>query len=366
MATELVSGPRTLKGQVDEYGHRTYTIVHLVRAGEADGPANVMQTAGLPQPGDVWQVDDDVDLWAFFRKGMNVSIHQEMEGDGRRGSTTWRRLWKVEQQASTVPLRRCQDYRPEDPLLTPPQVSGGQSHSTVEAIVDKDGRLIKNSAHEVVRGPQVEFQKSQQKISVKFNVATWEQVQFCINLIDHVNDEEIWGCPYRSVRLVDVPWEQQYYGACFVYYTVTLAFEVNIRQAVGVVNGTTYVDPTPISGWDRDLADEGTKVLNGEWAETAGGNAKWRLKDVFDPISGGGIPPDPDDPLDFMRATDRQGNPCRIMLNGAGLPAEVTVTSVGTGSPSSQTDPGQIHVEYYPETNFLALGIPDNFDLIGD
>lgn len=354
MATELLSGPRTFQGAEDPDGHRTYTIAHFIKAGADDGPANVMQTVGLPLPGDTWLVDDDVDVYAFFRRGMRVRIEQEMEGD-TSSDPNWRRLWRVEQEASTRPSPRCQDFRVENPLLEPPKINGGFSHSTIEATHDRHGEPIVNSAHEVIRGPGVEFQKSQHKMTIQMNVATWEDVVDALAMIDHVNDDEIWGLPVRSVRLVDCPWEQLFYGNCLVYYRLTLNFESSTKVDP---NGIDNVNP--VSGWDRDLLDEGTKVLDGHWASTS--PTRWVLATYYDEFDVA-VEPNRHDPQDFIRAHDRNGNLCRIALDGFGLPAEV---DVGTGTLTTRTGIGRIHVEYYPEANFLELGIPTNFNLIAD
>jgi hypothetical protein len=47
------------------------------------------------------------------------------------------------------------------------------------------------------------------------------------------------------------------------------------------------------------------------------------------PIDSNGAMPDPNNPMHFVRATDRKGNPHRIILNGRGVPAG-TVVPLGT------------------------------------
>jgi hypothetical protein len=131
------------------------------------------------------------------------------------------------------------------------------------------------------------------------------------------------------------------------YYHRNLEFEVNAK------------------GWDRDLLDEGTKVLWGRWksvvttstttttttstpagqttapATTAPGATtqaatttqpipqkpdpvQWELL----PVDSDGTMPNRFNPTHFMRYTDRSGNPLRVILNGKGLPAG-TVAPVG-------------------------------------
>jgi hypothetical protein len=68
-----------------------------------------------------------------------------------------------------------------------------------------------------------------------------------------------------------------------------------------------------------------------------------------------GTAPDLNNPQHFNRFQDRRGELTRVVLNGLGVPAGVTVGS-GTGFASG--GPGQIIVQKYSESNFFLLGIP--------
>lgn len=135
-------------------------------------------------------------------------------------------------------------------------------------------------------------------------------------------------------------------------YSVVPTNPVGQDFTSGVGGGATFLclfGGAVLSGWDRDLLDEGTKVLCGRWDE----NGAWQ--DV--PIGtdfGSPIMPDPDNPADFIQFQDRQGNVTRVVLNGEGRPAN---SSFGTGT-GNTGEPGNIHVEKYYESDFLALGIP--------
>jgi hypothetical protein len=56
--------------------------------------------------------------------------------------------------------------------------------------------------------------------------------------------------------------------------------------------------------------------------------------------------PDSTNPQHFIRYKDRNGENARVLLDGAGIPIEDGATPVYRD------------VEYYPESNFLLLGIP--------
>ena len=101
--------------------------------------------------------------------------------------------------------------------------------------------------------------------------------------------------------------------------------------------------------FDRDLQDEGTKVLNGHWDKTTG---NW----VLTPIARSGatlIMPNYLNPQHYIRFQDRLGNITRVTLNGFGQPAGI---ALGTGTHT--TPPGSIHVEKYDGANLFLLGIP--------
>jgi hypothetical protein len=75
--------------------------------------------------------------------------------------------------------------------------------------------------------------------------------------------------------------------------------------------------------------------------------------------------PSAKNPSDFIQFKDRKENPCKVILNGAGLPSDVFVhqgPGTGTGSTSG---PGHIPVQFYQEVNFLAaLSVPSDISSI--
>ena len=79
---------------------------------------------------------------------------------------------------------------------------------------------------------------------------------------------------------------------------------------------------------------------------------QWRLKAI------GGRMPDPNNPQHFERYQDRQGNYARVVLDGQGVPAKSIVFREGTVKVSG--DPAHILVEFYPESDFLKLGLGNN------
>lgn len=311
----------------DAEGHRTYkaTVMVQTNAPGIDGPAEALQTPGLPLEGDIWDVSGDVDVWAWFRSDATVTPE-----DTNRPSP----IWFVEMTASTKPpapdKRRCKDTRIEDPLLEPQKIGGSFENNKIEAVSDRFGNPVVSSSHEQLRGPQVEFNDPRPKVWVEQNVADL-QLPLVASLFAHggaVNDAPMWGLDAGMIHLCGFTWERKYYGSCYVYFTRKFEFEINYE------------------GWDRDVLDEGTKAL---WGEFDGTTGNYVLMNI------GGSPPNPHNPQHFKRFTDRAGNPCRVILDGSGLPAGV---QVGTGSGIASGGPGSVHVEYYPDGNFLSLNLP--------
>lgn len=401
-----IIGRRTWGGERDEKGHRTYKIVHLVEAPTTNGPATILATPGLPAEGSFWQFDDDIDEWAFCYPTTKVSIHQEKEGDPNY-------YWLVENTYSTKPLDRCNDNPIEDPLLEPDRISGGFTRSTREESVDKDGNTVKSSSHELFRGPQVEFDHSKMTIRVSQNVADLGDEIFT-DMIDTVNDDTFWDYGAREVKLDNVTWERKVHGTCDYYFVRNFEFSI---------------DPDT---FDREITDEGTKVLHGHWDSTALGEGDGCLIDIVavesdgaisevslvasgsgypesatirlgveqtdNPFSSGGFitvrtnssgevisiqevgsggsnyivdtsgtvetssksnwilddingePPDKDNPSHFQRYKDRKGENQRVLLDGGGCPLA-----------SINDKPVTVSFKYYPESNFLELGLPTDF-----
>jgi hypothetical protein len=317
------TGPISKEGDRDEEGFREYKVVWLVKAAYLDGPYVVLQTPGLPSVGSYYSIGNDSDPWAWCRAGTKIKSHQAKAGEDTR-------YWTVEQTFSNKPpgskdkdKERCQDVQIEDPLLEPPKVSGNfvnRSEEAVTASVVKvkkgDGTItrtdtnlpIRNSAGELLRGPQVEFEKGYPTVSIEQNVSNL-QLALCSSLINGVNDAPLWGLSTRMIKLSQFSWSRHYQGICSVYYTRKFEFEVNDKT------------------FDRDALDEGTKCRQGHW-DAAGAYVV-------------------DNANKFVRALDAHDNPIRVVLNGDGRPLDVDIT-----------DPGKVHIEKYPEVNFLSLGIP--------
>jgi hypothetical protein len=404
MASTLRDGAITWSGERDAEGHRTYTLIWFAEAGRDDGPAVVMQTPGLYLPGAGYSVADDIDIWAWCRPELKVSPAP----DTKEGSYT--RFWRIEQKFSTRPpdTKRCAENDIQDPLLQPQKVNGSFAKATREATKDRFGNPIVSSSHEMLRGNSSEFDASRLTVTIEQNVALLE-LDLVSLMTDTVNDDVLWDFDARCVKLDNMSWEKKFYGSCYVYYTRKLEFSTNRAT------------------FDRDILDEGNKALRGHWNQSN----IWELDKL------GGQLPNVNNPADFVRVLDPQGQPMRVVLDGTGKPvntqptsyyvslatrvvagtgyhagdklhvtggtftekctivvhtvndgdgsineyavlvpglytakpanavATTALTGTGTGATfnltwvtQAPTTPAYRHVEYYPESDFLLLGIP--------
>jgi hypothetical protein len=248
-----------------------------------------------------------VDAWAWFTGERDAKAHDEREGDPVR----W---WAVECVASTLPPSKS----PEpvgDPLLQPPKITITFASTNEEATRDRFGRPLTFSSWEQIRGKQVEFPEGTVSVKITQNVATFDLAAHALSN-QAVNMFPMWGMPRRTIKLSGVTRsEAKYYGAGLSYYERSLDFEARY------------------AGWDRDILDEGTKVLRGDWKAVGGsgsgsgsGTGEWEW--ILKPSPSGKMP-DPYNPRDFIRATDPNGNPAKIILNGQGTPAGA-VTGMGS------------------------------------
>lgn len=249
----------------DSEGHREYKIKHRVKSDdETDGPANAIRTAGLPVPGSIWDYDNDVDPYAYCK--MDATVTPALDDQRQK-------FFIVEQTYSTKPdSKSCKDSQFENPLLMPMKVSGSFVKFTEERSHDRFGKRIRNSAWELIRGPHNEWDANRPQIKIEQNVLNLELDLFT-QMIDTVNKYPLWGLPPRTIKLSSVPWSANFYGTCLVYYTRTLEFDIRYRRVFGissevVLTGTGTLNPVSLGDYetfDRDLLDEGTKVLRGHW-----------------------------------------------------------------------------------------------------
>ncbi len=325
-----VVGTLTWEGSRDSDGYREYKLTSLVRGDLGCGPAEALQASGLPEPGDYWIFDTDQDIWASCKENAEVKIHSEKEGDPNK-------YWRVTQTFSSKgDEKRCKDEQIDDPLLKPQEVSGSFAKYQEEAVIDRFGVPILNSCFEQFHGPQIEFDKNRPTIKISQNVPLLE-LALLAQMQDTVNDSTLWGLPARTIKLSSISWEKKFYGKCYIYYTRNFEFDVRYE------------------GWDKELLDEGTKVLNGHWDKTTGG---WVLNKIGGIFGSGGVTPNPLNPQHFIKFVDRDGNPASVILNGHGLPSAVRI-GTGTGSPQQ---PGQIQVSVYQSANFLLLSLPTHLE----
>lgn len=292
----------------DVEGYVEIKVKYLVKLDDGEGPMSALDCPGLPIVGSSYQFKNESNAWATLLPTASVSPH------GRADRPYTHMI--VEMTYSTKPPSpdkgRCNDTPIEDPLLEPNKLSGSFTRYQEEATTDRFSNPIRTSSHEIIRGNQVEFDKNRSSLKIEQNVADLQYGTMAA-MIDTLNDTPMWGLPERCWKMAPPSWERKFYQRCRIYITRILTFEssVHIDEESGIVS----------SGWDRDLLDEGTKVLNGHWGIAARGEVEkvWYTDFV------NGRPPDPRDPNHFIKATGTDGQPCKLILNGGGLPASIVI-----------------------------------------
>ncbi len=314
-----VIGPTKWGGSIGKDCGRTYTITWEVECEIGDGPARVLQTPGLPRVGTQWLIDGDVDIWAWCTPEMTAK--PKIDGEPTD-------IWLVDQTFTTKPIVRslacCKDDKIDDPLLEPMKISWESIDDKEEATRDRFGNPIINSAWEQLRGPPVEFHRSRTKYIIEQNVPLLQQ-ELWEPMKNTVNDAPMWGLPRRSIRLARVGAERKFYGLCYKYFTRKFEFET--------MAGTHPVHGKVVSEFDRDILDEGTKCLDGDW--TTGGN--YVVKKIA------GVDANPLNPSHFKKFKDRQGSNTHVILDGRGkpyIPDPPTITSSGITLPQFYTVSG--------------------------
>lgn len=326
MPAYVKSGHRGWKLTVDDEGYRTYDLQLLIMgANPLDGPATIYSAGILPSVGSsTWDIDNDADPWCFRTPYLRLTPAVDKEKNS---------IWLADLKYTNKPNKRCQTAQIDNPLLEPQKKSGSFVKFTKEVNRDRYGTLIKSSSHEMLRGPQVEFDDHRMNVRIEQNVLNLD-LGLVGSMMNTVNGSTLWGLGPRKVKLGAVSFDEKWYGTCTAYWTRSFEFDIDY------------------AGWDRYLLDEGTKALNGRWNEQG----------EYEVVNINGAHPNRNNPKHFTRYKDRNGENTRVILNGAGMPASSTIavgTAAGTGTYNS-SEPGIIEVEYYGESNFLLLGIPSS------
>jgi hypothetical protein len=458
MTCRLQGTYRNWSCKSDEYGYRDYSIVFEVISDDpADGPQTVLNCPGLPTVGSTWLFGNDDDIYVYAKLVQEATPRVKDEAC---------LIWDVSFSYSSRPdLQKCETLQFTDPLLQCPKISGHSTKRTIEATLDIGNHPIVNSAFEQIRGPNNEWDNARTGVRVELNTNSTGVLQ-AIQFLDYVNIAPLWGYDARCIKLSTVTWEKKYYGACSVYFSLIMEFDIaNFEPGLSPL--TPSPNGIPPGSWDRLVQDEGTKVLNGHYnretgtyqllpvggipnptnspeltAVIPGGSLadgtyyyKYTAVDALGKetqagppisvtISGGGgagavsmfltlvpgaasyniygrpstiggtydllgstetgmatpfffddgsgaiggpppstnmtlVQPNPLNPQHFIQYKDPNNNVCKVMLNGAGLPADVfTNTGSSTGT---ITGPGHILVQYYLDGDFTLLGVPTSF-----
>ena len=393
MAFTLIGpGPRSWSLETDDAGDRTYKIKFRVATNDPrDGPYLALQTTGLPLPGSPWAFGNDFDPDAYCRRTSTVRPYGVTEGRPVYQYDVEKTFSTKSEDESSNPS--CENGSIKDPLLMPDRLSGDFKNYLEELTRDRFGNPIVSSSWEQLRGAQVEFDRNRPSVVVEQNVAVLGLSVFA-PMVDCLNSVPMWGLPRRCVKLSNVTWERKYYGTCYRYFTRRLMFDVRRN------------------GFDRDLLDEGSKVLRGDWdrVEGSGTFGKYVVADDLDAATAHL------NPNNFIRFKDFHGENARAILDGRGRPydpdatadpkhwviwpeptdeedpfvvgplsyADAALAATAAGgflfgpfdssadadeaiasgdygsvvSTDPSATPGSIHVEGYGEANFFLLGVP--------
>jgi len=106
--------------------------------------------------------------------------------------------------------------------------SGDFVHEQRQASVDRFGKPLIYPTFEPIEGPAREYQYSYPTINISFNSATLPLSTY-VNLVNKLNDAQLWGLPPRTVRFADARWERKVYGNCFYYFHTTYVFHFDIK-----------------------------------------------------------------------------------------------------------------------------------------
>jgi hypothetical protein len=311
----LLVGPLSQRFRRDEEGHRWYDIDwHVKTESQHDSIAWILSNWPLFAVGSqfnlaaAWPEMRGIDPWAFCTPELNISPHRGIKEQSPV------RDWIVSQTWSTKQSWRCQTFPIENPLYEPVEMSGDFVHENREASTDRFGKPLRHPNFQPIKGPASEYKYSYPTISFKFNSATLPLSTY-VELINHVNDAELWGLPERCVRFTDAKWARKVYGDCFYYFEVNYSFEFDI------------------AGFDRKVPAEGTMCLAPD-----------------------GNPADPKSMIPCKSATGENINAPLDMFG-----RQLTVTGYDVDGNATFAYPQYIQTpQVHEQGNLLLLGIPSS------
>lgn len=263
MAAYIIgSGPYDWAMSEDEEGHRDYQVFWEVKTdGPAYGPDYALFCAGLPTPGASLSIGSTTDAWAFYQRKGTAKL---------KDRNKHRSIWIVQTDFSTRPVRRCETGKFENPLLEPHKVRGGGDSFQREAIVDKDGNALLNSAGQRFKGPTVQIEDGWNTLEVEQNVA-WINATVLGTYRYATNDATFWGFAARTLKVKSLTWQRVLYGTCSYFFTVSTTFQINPDT------------------WDLHLLDEGDMVKVPGTAPAQYRRAKdWQEENVHVLLDGSG------------------------------------------------------------------------------
>lgn len=296
----VIGGPFDMQADIDDEGHLEYKVKLRVMANRlTEGPYAAMQAVGLPLPGSNWIWEDDPDVRVICLPRCSI-----------RRNPGYKETDPVEYYdlGFTYTSKVCDVLGYLDPLLRPQKITGSSIKYTEEATHDRWGVPLQTSSWEAIRGPQIEFDANRPQVVIEQNVPDL-QLGLLSQLCDSVNDAPLWGAPSRCVKFSEYAFSEECRGPGYAYYRRRLVFDIFVKwdQETG-----SY-----LSGFDREVLDEGSKALWGQWNQ----KGKWEIQPIgYDETTGDFIWPDWRNPSHFCRFRGKDGNPCRVLLNGWGEP----------------------------------------------
>ena len=314
MAMAIRGGPQVITLDVDDKAHRVYKVTYLVESDDLAFDEEVsgiplaneavdaaLNAPNMPRAGDFYgSVERDGFTWAYCLPDAVVRKAPSLANQPGQ-------FYTVEKTFTTRPIERRLDLERGDPLLEDIRVSGSTIRFQEEAVYDRNNKRIVNSALEQIRGEQNKWDMSRPVFRVEQQVYDLDHERI-MSMMNCVNDAPLWGLPKRCLKLSDFTYSELYVHFR-KFYSRVLTFE-------GWTRRERSTDPVS-SGWDRNVLDEGTKVLRGRW-QNFGTPASpvWQWVLIGNPSRFS--------PGDFQRFQDPNGNVTSVILDGQGRPYQPT------------------------------------------
>lgn len=241
--------PRKSVIGVAEGIERTYTSTYWVYATKDVGPLTVAATNPIPEYGDYYRWENDIDIWATVK---SIDLDYDPDEDVMWKGQPCHRFVVVVTFDSN-PDSELPQIR-KNPLDDPPLIGGTFDPYRRTVFRDKDDQVIENVNKQALL-PGVERDDAYDTLTIQLNSPTID-LQFRAEHRGTVNELAMWGLQARQIKMTRWGWTVKRRGKSFRYVQNNFEFRISYTEhptqnvAKGPVGAIGWYETRPHVGFE--------------------------------------------------------------------------------------------------------------------